>query len=70
MLQMKNSTVKEIRGQHGLEFLSIQVSIMYYWRMCILQNHNTVCKKLAYINCRYIPDYNKMILGDYLSYIV
>ena len=25
---MKNSTVKEIRGQHGLECLSIQVSIM------------------------------------------
>ena len=24
---MKNSTVKEIKGQHGLECLSIQVSI-------------------------------------------
>ena len=43
---MKNSTVKEIRGQHGLECLSIQVSIMknvlsctFVYRLYILQNH-------------------------------
>ena len=39
---MKNSTVKKIRGEHGLEYLSVQVSKLYY-KECLRTVH--VCIK-------------------------
>ena len=37
---MKNSTVKKIRGQHGLECLSIQVNIYkHFYYMCNSEMH-------------------------------